>query len=243
MQRLVNAIVRQLPRETLHGGRPVDAIRAGDTCWQLISAGTTEEFDQIVLAVPAHTAAKLMSELRGSEHVTELLREISYSSAVTVALGYKAGEVTLPPGFGFLVPRSEAKRMIACTFVHNKFEGRAPADIALLRVFLGGTRDPEVLDLSESEILKTVQQELREILHVTAEPRFARVFKWYKAMAQYEVGHLLRVARLEMHMQRFAGLHLAGNGYHGIGIPDCVRLGRSAADLIMRRMRAQQAPA
>ena len=110
-------------------------------------------------------------------------------------------------------------------------------------MFLGGIRNPGIVERSDTEIIETVRTELREILGVVAEPRIARVFKWRNAMAQYEVGHLLRIARLEMHMQRFPGLHLTGNAYHGIGIPDCVRLGRAAADAIMRRMRSQQAPA
>jgi oxygen-dependent protoporphyrinogen oxidase len=243
MQRIVEAITRQLPRETLRCSRTVDALRTHSDGWQVTSGGTTEDFDQVILALPAHACAKLMSEVRGAERVTEILGEFSYSSAVVVSLAYKSAEIVLPPGFGFLVPREEAKRMMACTFVHNKFENRAPEGMALLRVFLGGIRDAEILDRSDNEIVEIVRRELREILKLTAEPQMARVFKWYKSMAQYEVGHLLRVARLEMHLQRFPGLHFSGNAYHGVGIPDCVRIGRSAADAIMRRMRAQRAPA
>ena len=243
MQRMVEAIVRQLPRETLRCSRAVDTLSARDDQWQIASGGVTEDFDQVILAVPAHACAQLMSDVRGAERAIEILGEISYSSAVTVALAYKSSEVTLPPGFGFLVPRTEGKRMMACTFVHKKFENRAPEGIALLRVFLGGARDPDILEESESAIIDVIRRELREILNLTAEPNLARVFKWRKSMAQYEVGHLLRVARLEMHMQRFSGLHLAGNAYHGIGIPDCVRTGRAAADAILRRMRAQRRPA
>jgi protoporphyrinogen/coproporphyrinogen III oxidase len=240
MQRMVEALVRQVPRESLRCSRRVETLQKGDSGWQIISAGAVEDFDQVVLALPTHAAAGVLAGVPDAARLVEILNEFSHTSAVTAALAYKAGEVTLPPGFGFLVPRSEAKRMIACTFVHNKFENRAPDGTALLRVFLGGARDPEVVDRSETEILEIVRRELREILNVTAEPRMVRVFKWRKAMAQYEVGHLLRIARLEMHVQRLPGLHLTGNAYHGIGIPDCVRIGRSAADAIMRRMRAQR---
>jgi len=242
MQRLVESIVRQLPRETLRNSRNVDALKGREGGWQITSADATEDFDQVVLAVPAHACAALLSGVSGAERAIEILGEISYSSAVTVALGYKSAEVRLPPGFGFLVPRSEAKRMMACTFVDKKFENRAPEDSALLRVFMGGARDAEILDLNDSEITDVVRRELREILNISAEPKFVRVSRWRKAMAQYEVGHLLRIARLEMHMQRFPGLHLAGNAYHGIGIPDCVRLGRAAAEAVIRRMRAQHVP-
>lgn len=241
MQRMVEALVRQVPRETLRCSTPVEGLQKRESGWQIVAGGTIEEFDQVVLALPTHAAARLIADVPNAQRVVEILNEFSYTSAVTAALGYKISEIALPPGFGFLVPRGEAKHSLACTFIHNKFENRAPEDTALLRIFLGGARDPEIVNRSESEILQIVRAELREILHINAEPRFARVFKWPMAMAQYEVGHLLRIARLEMHIQRFSGLHLTGNAYHGIGIPDCVRVGRSAADAIMRRMRAQRA--
>lgn len=242
MQRMVEAITRQLPRETLRCSRPVDSLKAREYGWQITSAGANEDFDQIILALPAHATAKLMADVPGAERLLEILSELSYTSAVTVAFAYKKREITLPPGFGFLVPRREGKRMMACTFVHNKFENRAPEDTALLRVFLGGGRDAEILNLTDAEIVEVVRRELNEILKLAAEPQFARVFRWPRAMAQYEVGHLLRVARLEMHVQRFSGLQLTGNVYHGIGIPDCVRAGRSAADAVLRRVRAQRVP-
>ena len=240
MQRMVESIVRQVPRETLRSSRRVEAIKAQENGWQIKAGETTEDFDHLILAVPAHVSAKLIAELPGSERPAELLGEISYSSAVTVALVY-AGGISLPAGFGFLVPRGEGKRMIACTFVHNKFENRVPTGTALLRVFMGGTRDAEILDQTDDQIVQIVRREVREILNIEAEPQLIRVFKWHKAMPQYGVGHLLKVARLEMHMQRFPKLHLSGNAYHGIGIPDCVRAGRAAADAIMRRMRSQRA--
>src|SRR5438270_831145 len=202
MQMMVEAVVRQLPREALRSSRTVVALKAHDNAWQLTSGEATEDFDHVILALPAHGSAKLLADLQGAERPVELLGEISYNSAVTVPLAYKANSVTLPPGFGFLVPRTESRRMIACTFVHNKFENRAPENTALLRVFLGGARDAEVIDLTDEQILELVRRELREILRIEAEPQLARVFKWHKAMPQYSVGHLLRIARLEMHMQR-----------------------------------------
>jgi len=243
MQRIVDSLVRHLPRERVRIRQRVHALKLRETGWEVTSADGIEDFDQVILALPSHVTARFMAGIPGSERPVEILGELTSSSAVTVALAYKSSNISLPPGFGFLVPRSEGKRMLACTFVHNKFECRAPEDTALLRVFLGGTRDPEILDASQEQIIQTVRRELTHILSITAEPLFMRVFKWSNAMAQYEVGHMLRIARLEMHMQRFPGLHLTGNAYHGIGIPDCIRVGRAAADAIMRRMRAQRAPA
>lgn len=123
--------------------------------------------------------------------------------------------------------------MLAATFVHNKFPHRAPANRAIVRCFLGGARDEQILQSSEAEILQIVRDELREIIALTAEPLFARVYKWKSAMAQYSVGHLERLQRIESIRQNLPGLALAGNGYSGIGVPDCVRSGADAASKIL----------
>ena len=153
---------------------------------------------------------------------------------MTVALGYdKTVRAALPPGFGFLVPRSEGKRLLATTFVHNKFPHRTPADRALLRCFLGGSRDEGVLELSGEETLRTVREELRQILGLTAEPLFFRIYRWQAAMAQYTVGHLDRMERVENLRKQLPGIALAGNGYRGIGIPDCIHTGQEAVAQIL----------
>ena len=126
--------------------------------------------------------------------------------------------------------------MLAATFVHNKFPHRAPADRALLRCFLGGARDEPILSLSQDEILRITRDELKQILKLTAEPLFTRVFKWKGAMAQYGVGHLDRLQRVETLRQKISGLALAGNGYSGIGVPDCVRSGADAANRILHAL-------
>jgi oxygen-dependent protoporphyrinogen oxidase len=243
MQRMTEAIIRHLPRETLRSSRPVERIEQKEDGYRITSSGACEEYDHVILATPAYTTAKLLASLPESAKLVELLNETSYTSTITVALAYLASDVRLPEGFGFLVPRTEGKRMMACTFVDRKFEHRAPQGTALLRVFLSAMRNPQILELSDDQVTAIVKDELREILGIAAEPRFTRVFRWKNAMPQYEIGHLLRVARMEMHMQRYPGLQLCGNAYHGIGVPDCVRMGRAMADAVMRRARAQRAPA
>jgi oxygen-dependent protoporphyrinogen oxidase len=155
---------------------------------------------------------------------------VQYTSSITVGLGYgREVRKALPSGFGFLVPRSEGKRLLAATFVHNKFPHRAPEDQALLRCFFGGTNAENVWTLSDDEIIAIVRAELQQILGLSAEPLFARVYKWKSAMAQYTVGHLDRLDRIERLRQQLPGLALAGNGYRGIGVPDCIRSGADAA--------------
>ncbi len=235
MQQMVDALVAALPSEALRPGAIVQAVAPEAGGW-VVSAGLqSDEFDAVILALPTKAAALLLQRC-GAELASELAA-IDYSSSVTVALGYdKPVRDALPPGFGFLVPRSEGKRMLAATFVHNKFPHRAPADRAIIRCFLGGARGEQMLALSEQEILRIVRVELDQILHLKAEPLFARVFKWKGAMAQYSVGHLERLQRIEALRQRLPGLALAGNGYSGIGVPDCVRSGTAAVEETLRTL-------
>jgi oxygen-dependent protoporphyrinogen oxidase len=123
--------------------------------------------------------------------------------------------------------------MLAATFVHNKFPHRAPPDRALLRCFIGGAGNDQMLQLGDEEILRAACEDLRKILGLSAEPRFARIHRWKGAMAQYGVGHLERLQRIEGHLASLPGLALAGNGYRGIGVPDCVRSGSEAAQRVV----------
>jgi oxygen-dependent protoporphyrinogen oxidase len=235
MQQMVEAIVAQLPVESLRTRSPVRSLHPGENGWRLSTeSNAVEHFDFIVLATPAAAASALLDATGHSQGVhvdlARELRAIEYSSSVTITLGYKKPATNLPPGFGFLVPRREGKRMLACTFVHNKFPYRAPADRALVRCFLGGSRDEDVLSASDRELLKIVSEELRQILGLNAEPLFARIYKWRAAMPQYAVGHLDRMNRIEKLLQQLPGLALIGNGYRGIGIPDCIWSGMEAAN-------------
>ena len=230
MQQMVDALLAHLPTAAMRPNTQVASMqpRAGE--WLLSTSHGSEPFDAVIVAATARSAAALMNGGETADLAQEL-SQINYSSSVTVTLGYdQSVRSSLPAGFGFLVPRSEGKRMLAATFVHNKFPHRAPENRALIRCFLGGTRDESALRLSDEEILRIVRGELQQILGLTAEPLFTRVYKWKAAMAQYNVGHLDRLDRIELLRKRHPGLALAGNGYRGIGVPDCVRSGKEAAD-------------
>jgi oxygen-dependent protoporphyrinogen oxidase len=228
MQELVDTLLLRIPRSSVHSNAQIKSLRPVDDGWRVSWKENTDQFDFVILAVPAYVAAEL---LEGSAtNLASELRGIQYSSSVTVALGFdQRVRALLPSGFGYLVPRGEYKRVLAVTFVHNKFPHRAPEDRALLRCFLGGTRDEPVLELPDDEVLQIVRKELREVVGINAEPRFARVYKWRGAMAQYNVGHLERLQRIEQLRCEVCGLFFAGNAYSGIGVPDCVRSGQQAA--------------
>jgi oxygen-dependent protoporphyrinogen oxidase len=235
MQQMVVALVARLDEHSLKTSAPVQSVIRQDNGWTVCAGYQTDHFDAAIIATPAHTAAAVLQA--ADENLSRELGEIQYSSSVTVTLGYdEKVRASLPPGFGFLVPRSAGYRMLAATFVHNKFPHRAPDNRALIRCFLGGARDEQVLQASEEEILEIVHGELRQIIALNAEPVFARVYKWKSAMAQYSVGHLERLQRIEALRQKLSGLALAGNGYNGIGVPDCVRSGADAAGKILAEM-------
>jgi protoporphyrinogen/coproporphyrinogen III oxidase len=228
MQQLVDVLVSQLPAACLRTSTAVRSLQRREGNWLVQTAVRTETFDSVIVAVPSRSAGAILQTV--SAGLARELSETRYSSSVTVTLGYGREVLAqLPPGFGFLVPRSEGFRLLACTFVHTKFPHRAPPDRALIRTFLGGSQDEQVLSLSEDEILQLVRQELGRILKLQAEPRFARVYKWPSAMALYGVGHLEKLERIEKLRTELPALALAGNGYRGIGVPDCVRSGRDAA--------------
>jgi oxygen-dependent protoporphyrinogen oxidase len=191
--------------------------------------------EAIILAMPTHECSRLLSSLHPT--LGGLLGETPYSSSMTVSLGYAEGtREHLPPGFGYLVPRKESRRMLACTFVHRKFDHRAPEGKALLRCFLGGARDPEVLNLPDREVVSLVRQELKEILNFSFEPLLCQIHRWPASMAQYPVGHAERVRRIQSQLEDLPGIYLAGNAYSGIGISDCIRTGRAAAQRALGRI-------
>ena len=235
MQQMVDALVVRLDANSLKRSAPVQSVIRQNNGWTVCAGYQTDHFDAVIIATPAQAASSVLEAADGNLSLE--LAEINYSSSVTVTLGYdEKVRGSLPPGFGFLVPRSAGHRMLAATFVHNKFPHRAPDNRALVRCFLGGARDERILEASEEEILRIVRGELRQIIALNAEPRFARVYKWKSAMAQYSVGHLERLQRIESLRQKFPGLALAGNGYNGIGVPDCVRSGTEAAGKILAEM-------
>ncbi len=232
MQQMVDALVVRLDPATLRTSSPVKSIIPQDDGWTVAAGYDSDHFDAVIIAAPARAAAAVLES--ADANLAAELAAINYSSSITVTLGYdEQVRRSLPPGFGFLVPRSAGRRMLAATFVHNKFPHRAPDNRALVRCFLGGARDEQILDSTEDQILTIVRNELRQIIALDAQPLFTRVYKWRGAMAQYSVGHLERLQRIEALRQKLPGLALAGNGFSGIGVPDCVRSGTEAASKIL----------
>ena len=204
LQSLVDELIRKLQPEVIHG--TVEKVEKG---WRVRVNGDWIEGDQLVVAC------------RAAAVLPNLFPEIPYNSARVIAVGYRKSE--LPPfdGFGFLVPRIERRNISALTWVPNKFGYRVPDDTVLLRCFTTGSK-------------ADIAAELKEKLAITAKPLFTVEAEWPQSMPQYEVGHAQKVKIIEEMLADLPGLHVAGNAYYGIGIPDCIKMGKQVAERIVK---------
>ena len=235
MQKLTEAVVSRLSPTSILTSAAVQDIQPEAKGWVVSAGMKADYFDGVIIALPAPAAAQVLHV--ASPGLSAELAAIRYSSSITVGLGYgREVRQLLPPGFGLLVPRSEGKKLLAATFVHNKFPYRVPEDRALLRCFVAGRDAEDVRQLADDQIIEIVRNELQQILGLRAEPVFVRVYRWKSAMAQYSVGHLDRLDRIERLRLQLPGLALAGNAYRGIGVPDCIRSGRDAATQLAKTL-------
>jgi oxygen-dependent protoporphyrinogen oxidase len=233
LQQLVNAIEAKLYPLSVRMATPVNAVERTQSGWAVTHAGQTSTYDAVIFACQAFATGALLAGVDAS--LARELESIPYSSSITVNLIYEEARLgRLPNGFGFLVPASSSRAMLACTFAHRKFLGRTAPGKVVLRAFLGGMRNEALMGEPDKVLIATVRRELSQILGartlgVHIEPEFAQVNRWRRAMAQYAVGHGERMQRIREQLATLPGIKLAGNAYDGIGIPDCIRLGRQAA--------------
>ena len=234
LSELVQALTSRLPDVTVCLGRRVRAIRAragGAGYAVLLEDGASLDADALVLATPAFGAAGLLEPLDVT--LAGLLGAIPYASTATVTLGYRReGFSHSLDGYGFVIPRVERRTLLASTWSSSKWDHRAPDGSVLIRSYLGGAGRETVLERSDAELVELVRADLRQIMGMTEEPALVRVFRWPRAMPQYLVGHLDRLAAIEDQLARLPGVFVAGAAYRGVGIPDCIRDGLSAAERV-----------
>ncbi|MEO7142890.1 MAG: protoporphyrinogen oxidase [Bryobacteraceae bacterium] len=225
MARLIAELERRTP-PPLHG--TAETIERSGAGYRVRVNGGWMEAGRVVVATPAWSAAALLKN--ADPALAHTLASIPYSSSLTLALGYAQTDFPRAlAGFGFLVPKRERERMVACTWVGTKFAHRAPDGRVLLRCFFGGEADPAILNETDESLVAIARRELARIMRLDAPPTFFRVSRWPRSMAQYTVGHRGRIAEIEARAAQLPGLSLAGNAYRGIGIPDCIRMGKEAA--------------
>jgi len=238
---LVRALEQWLKNQgqvTFRTGTPIHEVQRVDSKngWQVVSGPVEmrEDFDAVIVTLPTFAAARLLCQPE-FQPLCGLLNAVEYASSAIVVSGHRLADFRHPmDAFGLVVPAVEQRKILAVSMSSRKFPHRAPEGHILLRTFVGGAMQPELLEASDDQIASLVHDELRQIFGMQAEPLFSEVMRYERAMPQYHVGHLDRVARIESAQSQFPGLHLAGSAYHGVGIPDSIASGRSAADRILQ---------
>jgi oxygen-dependent protoporphyrinogen oxidase len=235
---LVDALVARLGEAkdvTLRSGVAVEGLaRSEGGGWRVrLAGGEAMDADAVLVAVPGPVAARLVGDL--DAEVARSLAGIAYGSTATVFVGYRRADVAHPlDGVGFVVPRTAGRTILASTWVSSKWDGRAPEGHVLVRAFFGGAAGDGVLARSDDDLVSLARGELRDMMGIDAEPRLARVFRFERGSAQMRVGHLAAMRALLERLAKVApGLRVAGGGYDGVGIPDCVRQGQEAARAIV----------
>jgi oxygen-dependent protoporphyrinogen oxidase len=227
---IVEALETKLSGADIRQGTSVISVsRSLNSAYTLeLDSGESLQADAVILATPAYVTADLVAGL--DPELAHALRAIPYTSTATVSVAYPLSEIPLPlDGYGYIIPSAEGRDILACTWTSTKFPHRAPEGYGLIRAFIGRAGQEGALEKADDALLELVCDELRAVLGITARPLLHRVFRWPRAMPQYTVGHLGRLAVIEQRLNQHPGLYVAGNGYRGIGIPDCIASGETAA--------------
>jgi len=234
MGELIDALAAAVGESRIRLNTAVRGVERHGGGWRVALSDGSLEADEVVIAVPAHVAAGLVQGF-GAELARDL-GGIEHVSTATVCLAFDRSQVAHPlDASGFLVPKSEGRNITAGTFISSKWPGRAPEGIALVRAFVGGAHAEPLATLPGNELIALVAADLAALLGISGEPKFAKVFRYTKASPQPLVGHAARRARIEAGSAALLGLHIVGNAYEGVGIPDCVRVAKRAAERIRAR--------
>lgn len=234
MSQLVKTLEAKLTDgEILRGVQVLSLARADTGSYRLtLSNGEVLDTDSVILATPAYVSGSLVQSMDAG--TAEMLNAFRYVSTATISIAYRKQDIRKPfMGFGFVVPKKEKRKITACTWSSFKFNHRAPDDALLLRCFVGGPGHEDLVDLEDGAMLAMVKRELRELLHIEAEPVIARIYRWRKANPQYDLGHLDRVKEIQSRLKEFPGLYVTGSAFEGVGIPDCIHQGSQTAELAL----------
>lgn len=236
MGRIAEALVEKLSSVRICLNRSIMRLEnTADGYTAVIDEGCTiseEKFDAVVVAIPAPRASHLLEAV--DPELAAEIGKIPYAGASVALSGYELKQIGDPlDAFGFVVPAIENRNILAASFSSRKFPGRAPEGCVLIRTFLGGALRPDLVEKPEAELRAIVSRELGELLRIQGEPHLFQLQRWRGAMPQYHLGHVQRVERIQTRAARLPGMALAGNAYHGVGLPQCVRSGRQAAERLL----------
>jgi protoporphyrinogen/coproporphyrinogen III oxidase len=228
MQQLAEGCARFIGETAIHTSTTVKEVRQDPQGYELDLGTHRESFGAVILTTPSYVTKDLIQSI--APNVSEILSLIEWSSTATISIAFSKKDIkSTLPGFGFIVPKIEERRVNAATWSSIKWSFRAPPEDVLIRSFVGGGHHEELVTYDDEALVRVVTEELRDIVGITAKPHFAKVYRWHRSMPRYTVGHLGRIASIEEARRPHPGLFLAGSSYRGIGIGDCVKSGFEAA--------------
>lgn len=241
LSEMIRALLRALGDRTVQTGAAVAAIDGRGPFVVRTGGGEAYDARAVVVATPAFATADLFRPR--DPDLAARCSDIRYSSTATVVMAFPRDAVGHPlNGSGFVVPRSESAGIMAASWLSSKWPHRAPEGRVLMRAFVGGARDPQALDESDAGLVARSLRAMRPLLGIAGEPLFSRVYRWERASAQHEVGHVERVAAIDRALARHPGLFVTGSAFRGVGIPDCIADGRKTAAHVSEWL-ARSAPA
>jgi oxygen-dependent protoporphyrinogen oxidase len=235
-EKLIDALAAKLDGDMrLNTG--VNTIqKQGDQYSITLDNGDILHADAVVLTTPAYITADLLGDV--SPQSVDGLKQIRYVSTGTISFAFKTSDIKKPlDGFGVVIPSSENRPINAITISSTKFDNRAPEGYVLMRAFFGGSRSPESMNLSDDDLVATIRKELESILGITAEPLFHRIYRWWNANPQYDLGHLERVDAIESSLPD--GIYITGSSYRGVGMPDCVHQSQLTIDKVSQDLHSK----
>ena len=228
-------IVKALKMTTIITNKEVSEINKVSGYKIYLKNGDTIDADVVIFATPSYETGRLLRVLNSS--ISDQLITIPYVSTATISLAYKKDSISHPMnGFGFLVPRVENRRIMGASWVSRKFSYRTPDDSILIRCFIGGSRNEELVSLDDKDMLKMIKEELKDIMGISAEPILTRIYRWEKAMPQYTIGHDERVSRIEESILKYPDIFVTGSAYRGGGISECIKNAQLTAESVLNHL-------
>jgi oxygen-dependent protoporphyrinogen oxidase len=209
-------------------------VRRGPDGWQALAEGRDRfDADAVALTCPAYEQAALLADQDPA--LAELIGGIPYNRVAVVALGFRASDVPHRlDGFGYLSPQRSRRDVLGVQWCSSIFPDRAPPGLVLLRALCGGWHRADIVDWDDQRLLGAVRAEFALALGVRAAPVFHQIVRWDRAIPQYLVGHLDRVAAVEERVARHPGLFVGGNAYRGVALNDCVERAEALAEQAAR---------
>ncbi len=239
---LVDTLVCSLPKDIIRYDSRVEKIQRDKDVYRIFLSGGKEiTCASVILALPAEKAGALAQEI--APIVAEKLSAIESVSSAVLNFIFKRADISHKlDGFGFVVPQTEKRSCIAASFATVKYTGRAPEDVAVIRVFMGGALAQEIMDKDDETLTQLALNDLRHYLGIAAPPIKTIVKRWPNSMPQYKVGHAAFVESLESDLKStMPGVYLAGSSYHGVGIPDCIQSAQRAANFALDWLKTYRA--